>query len=468
MKKVRNGLINNLRYLCLIGVIALGLMTIVGTGGGGGGGGGSTSTSSTGEYRGTYVNIDDASDTGSWSMTFTQNGSSVSGTVTDSDGDTESFTGSITGDTLTIQNTDITATLTISGNDLTGTTYESGGDTYNVTGSLYSGIAIGPQTESSPLIGGTPVDDNAPLPTDDDDAPIISNLTVTPDNAYPGDQIIIGLTFEDNDANVITFGIQFLSETTYYTYDVSSTTSGYEAFNLTVTDTVGDVPPGSYQIVAFLVDESGNVSNHLYATLTVNGTSALDKIIVQEYWVLGDGNVYNFNNGGQLSVSTSTFSPYITENVFKITMTRNGVTKTTLYQDFSTSGFLNHYAEIWESGCYGIVTSRSALLTKEMEIGKTYHFTYVMDCYDPYDNYYGKETDQFAVTVTGPELVTTPAGSFTVYKLGMFNSWYDTTGDSGSSTGYYWFAQNIGYIKFQDSDGEIFELQSATVNGVNY
>ncbi len=42
MKKVRNGLIKNLHYFCLIGVIALGLMTIVGTGGGGGGGGSSS------------------------------------------------------------------------------------------------------------------------------------------------------------------------------------------------------------------------------------------------------------------------------------------------------------------------------------------------------------------------------------------------------------------------------------------
>ena len=38
MKKVRNGFIKNLRYLCLICILALGLMTIVGTGGGGGGG----------------------------------------------------------------------------------------------------------------------------------------------------------------------------------------------------------------------------------------------------------------------------------------------------------------------------------------------------------------------------------------------------------------------------------------------
>ena len=38
MKKVRNGLINNLRYICLIVVIAFGLIGIVGSGGGGGGG----------------------------------------------------------------------------------------------------------------------------------------------------------------------------------------------------------------------------------------------------------------------------------------------------------------------------------------------------------------------------------------------------------------------------------------------
>jgi len=40
MKKARNGFMNILSYLCLAGVIVLGLMTIVGTGGGGGGGGG--------------------------------------------------------------------------------------------------------------------------------------------------------------------------------------------------------------------------------------------------------------------------------------------------------------------------------------------------------------------------------------------------------------------------------------------
>jgi hypothetical protein len=42
MKRVRNGFIKNLRYVCLIGVIAFGLITIVGSNGGDGKGGGGT------------------------------------------------------------------------------------------------------------------------------------------------------------------------------------------------------------------------------------------------------------------------------------------------------------------------------------------------------------------------------------------------------------------------------------------
>jgi hypothetical protein len=43
MKRVKNGFVKNLHYLCLAGVIALGFVTIVATGGGGGGGSSSSS-----------------------------------------------------------------------------------------------------------------------------------------------------------------------------------------------------------------------------------------------------------------------------------------------------------------------------------------------------------------------------------------------------------------------------------------
>ena len=62
MEKERDRFIKNIRYLCLIGVIALGLMTIVGSsagGGGSGGGGGeavaSTTTAPSQNIQGTYT-----------------------------------------------------------------------------------------------------------------------------------------------------------------------------------------------------------------------------------------------------------------------------------------------------------------------------------------------------------------------------------------------------------------------------
>lgn len=61
MKKIRNRLINNLRYFCIIVVIALGLITIIASGGGGGGGSDDSGTQA-------WVRIDepeDGSSTGS-------------------------------------------------------------------------------------------------------------------------------------------------------------------------------------------------------------------------------------------------------------------------------------------------------------------------------------------------------------------------------------------------------------------
>ena len=40
MRRARNGFVKNLNYLCLVGVVALGLLTIIATGCGGGNGGG--------------------------------------------------------------------------------------------------------------------------------------------------------------------------------------------------------------------------------------------------------------------------------------------------------------------------------------------------------------------------------------------------------------------------------------------
>jgi len=57
MTKVRNGVMENLRYLCLIGVIALGLLSIVGSNGNGNGGDAGPSSLPIGTYSSNDHNI---------------------------------------------------------------------------------------------------------------------------------------------------------------------------------------------------------------------------------------------------------------------------------------------------------------------------------------------------------------------------------------------------------------------------
>lgn len=93
--KPRNGFIKNLQYLCLVSVIALGLLTIVGTGGGGGGGGGSSSdTSSESDSCESSVGITfTLKDPDSWESGYTI---SMSLTGSDSEGYNYKLSGRLT------------------------------------------------------------------------------------------------------------------------------------------------------------------------------------------------------------------------------------------------------------------------------------------------------------------------------------------------------------------------------------
>ncbi len=105
MKKARNRVINNLRYLCLVGVMVLGLMTIVGTGGGGGGGTTTPSTTTCVNVAGTWTTDSyvDATDCGGgtyWKYnniyTVKQNGCNI--TVEPSTGG--SYSGTVSGNQI--------------------------------------------------------------------------------------------------------------------------------------------------------------------------------------------------------------------------------------------------------------------------------------------------------------------------------------------------------------------------------
>ena len=146
MKKLRNLLMKNFHYLCIVSVIALGLMTIVGTGGGNGGGdspiptcvdvSGTWNTTeledATGCDEGTYTNYNE--------FTITQSGCNISvdagvygthsGTV---NGSQITYTGSYPEEGGT---TTINVNLTISGNSLNGSaTWTWSDGTYSCSGS---------------------------------------------------------------------------------------------------------------------------------------------------------------------------------------------------------------------------------------------------------------------------------------------------------------------------------------------
>ena len=122
------------------------------------------------------------------------------------------------------------------------------------------------------VVGGTPVNSAPPVTTTGTGTPVISNLVLNPNPAQAGDRLTFSIAFTDSGADVKTFGIQFNGENKYYAYDVSGVAAGNMAFNLTVQDTVGNVQTGSYQVVIFVIDALGNVSNYLTTTLVVQGS----------------------------------------------------------------------------------------------------------------------------------------------------------------------------------------------------
>jgi hypothetical protein len=130
-----------------------------------------------------------------------------------------------------------------------------------------------PTVAAAVVIGGTPINSAPPAPTTSAGTPVISNLVLNPNTARVGDRLTFNLAFTDTGADVNTFGIQLNGENKYYSYNVSGVASGNLAFNLTVQDTIGNVQPGSYQIIVFIIDRPGNVSNYLTGTLTVQGSS---------------------------------------------------------------------------------------------------------------------------------------------------------------------------------------------------
>jgi len=99
-------------------------------------------------------------------------------------------------------------------------------------------------------------------------------------------------------------------------------------------------------------------------------------------------------------------------------------------------------------------------LPSELEIGSTYTSTWNRDEYAYLGcGYSGVGSDSLSITVTGPETVTVPAGTFVTYKLVYVDDWRTSSGLTGQSVFTYWLAKNVGWVKMI-LGGVTYELMS--------
>ena len=421
----------------------------------------------TNEYRGLYLNTINPSDTGSWSLAFIQNGGSFSGMTTLSGSTDRIIAGVIKDNTGTVTGSNTYTAFTFTGNSITGTVLSSG-NKYNFTAALHSGAPLRPVAAGNVLIGGTFVSGNAPNPTSAGHTPKISNFQINPSSGPVNTVVTFKLRFDDTAGDVTTLGVVINGRTGYYTYNTENATTGQVSFNLSLSDTIGNIIPGSVSIQVFVKDAAGNISNYLNGTYIVSGPVSLDKIATKDYWVLGNNNSYTYTNSGSQTMYLGTFPQYnITDTVFKVSKFIGGALLSSGFEIYDTAGFLLWYGGIWPSGNFYIVSPSAAYYPAEIEIGKTYPFNINRSEYDEKGQFHGIGNDVLTFTISGPEIITVPAGTFTTYKLHEVDAWTNSYGESGTDINDYWLSKNIGIVKVE-MGGLTFELTSATVGGNHY
>ena len=164
----------------------------------------------------------------------------------------------------------------------------------------------------------------------------------------------------------------------------------------------------------------------------------------KDYWILTDGYHGEFTNSLYIDVYDD-FWPHITEKVFHVDY--NGTYGP--LQKYDVSGNLLQYGYNWGANGYFVVTpSPATLFPAIMESGKTYHTYWQRQEYNSFGNYLGMGSDDVTITVTGPEDISVPAGTFTTFKLDIEDKWTNSSGSKGTSDSQYWVAKDIGWVKF--------------------
>ena len=185
-----------------------------------------------------------------------------------------------------------------------------------------------------------------------------------------------------------------------------------------------------------------------------NGLTAFGETInPSDYWVLEDGYSALFSSGKTLTVTETSGG-----NRFKVDFMWTG----TWTLGYDASGNLLMYgATMSEGGHFDVVNPQNAVFfPPEMVVGETRNISWQREEYDSAGTFHGRGSSSVAVTVSEPEIVTVPAGTYTAYKFDYADSWSDSWGNSGTSRSTFWMAEGIGWVKVMRR-GATYELQES-------
>ena len=276
--------------------------------------------------------------------------------------------------------------------------------------------------------------------------PLVTTVSAT---SVSGGSATLNGTVNPNGSST-TYYFQY-GTTTSYGSITSSTGAGSGTSNISVSADISGLTSLITYHYRLVATNSEGTSYSSDRTFTNDNT-----IVTEEYWILKDGRSWSFTNGGQMTLSYVSYNPHITEDVFHVDYPGAGFH----FLKYDESGNLMYYGAKYGSEWVYMADSEQKWFPDVMEPGKTYTAGWARKEYNSAGTYLGQGRDSMTIAVTGPASITVPAGTFTVYKLHVVDTWTNYSGETGVSTYDYWLAKGIGWVKMT-RDGITYELKTA-------
>ena len=276
--------------------------------------------------------------------------------------------------------------------------------------------------------------------------PLVTTVSAT---SVSGGSATLNGTVNPNGSST-TYYFQY-GTTTSYGSTTSSTGAGSGTSNISVSADISSLTSLITYHYRLVAKNSEGTSYSSDRTFTNDNT-----IVTEEYWILKDGRSWSFTNGGQMTLSYGPYNRYITEDVFHVDYPGAGFH----FLNYDESGNLMYYGAKYGSEWVYMADSEQKWFPDVMEPGKTYTAGWTRKEYNSAGTYLGQGRDSMTIAVTGPASITVPAGTFTVYKLHVVDTWTNYSGETGVSIYDYWLAKGIGWVKMT-RDGITYVLKTA-------